>query len=198
MNYPNDDDLQIPISRAFKAALFGLVAVLVCFGGVLAVSINSGNTGPADALQIGATDLSAWTSEEAAAADSEMWDQLAAGWVAYGSYGADSREPVRGWIHLRATSGSVDFDLVRSQNETNFGGLPVFDGPDGNQIGVHFSMVGFVTLSGAPTFDPSAARLRNFGCDPLAVDVSVGQECMAKVIEAENAKGGESRVANSN
>lgn len=185
MNYTNTDELQIPVSRSFTMALGALLVVLSLACGVLAVSFNSGGKDSAEASQITAGDLSPWTNEEAAAADKEMWSQLASGWVAYGSYDANTRESVRGWIHMKATADALDSDLIRSQYENNHGGLPVFDRPDGEQVGVHFSMVGFVALSDASTFDPAAARLRTFGCDPLAADPAEGKKCMDQVIEAD-------------
>ena len=197
-----DESLDAALRRASVRRLRTLVAVASCamaiIVGVVVMAVGSSRNEKAGASTIDGSVLVPLSADELAAADSEMWDQLSSGWVAYGSYDAETLAPVRGWVHLKGTPESVDFDLVQSQNETNFGGLPVFDGRDGIQIGVHFSMVGFVALSDAPAFDQTAARLRKFGCDPLAADVEAGQQCMANVIAAENAKVGELRVAGTN
>lgn len=184
-----EDSLDLELRRAwarrFRASVVSILGVAGIALGLLAFGGVSSSGSKAAASTVDHADLRPLTAEESAAADKTMWAQLASGWVAYGSYDANTRESVRGWIHMKATADALDSDLIRSQYENNHGGLPVFDRPDGEQVGVHFSMVGFVALSDASTFDPAAARLRTFRCDPLAADPAEGKKCMDQVIEAD-------------
>ena len=124
-----DESLDAALRRASVRRLRTLVAVASCamaiFVGVVVMAVGSSRNEKAGASTVDGSVLVPLSVDELAASDSEMWDQLSSGWVAYGSYDAETLAPVRGWVHLKGTPESVDFDLVQSQNETNFGGLPV-------------------------------------------------------------------------
>lgn len=57
---------------------------------------------------------------------------------------------------------------------------PVYDAPDGNQIGWHYSHLGFLTLEQAADgiFDAATARVEKYGCD-IQLDIDCRQGVIA-------------------
>lgn len=112
------------------------------------------------------------TPEEIKAAEEGLAvyrQQEANGWVPYGSASAIPGGPhIEGW--RRPTEGDMvtDFDDAGNVVGRHLERFPVYDKPDGAVIGYHYSGVGFVPLDQVEAFDPSAARVEVWGCDPYA------------------------------
>lgn len=82
-------------------------------------------------------------------------------WVPYhGSPGVPGVVVPYGW----AKPGPGMDGIRRSAQD----GIPIYDRPDGVVVGYEFASLGYVPRSVAeePSFDPHAARVSRFGCDP--------------------------------
>jgi len=96
-------------------------------------------------------------------ADELLKQQMAAGWVPYaGAPAAGDAPPPLAWQPYSANPRSADVETGPN------GGQPVYDAPNGNVVGYHYTNLGYVSKAHAESgqFDPAQARIAKFGCDP--------------------------------
>lgn len=152
------------VGRSGLSTALVVVVVLALFGVFVGAATSSRHTSASNEAQTAAApDANTQASLDQERAEiKKSWDSFVAGeWVRYhGTAGAAGVSVPDGWVKPSPSQDNLRQAFVS--------GLPVFDKPDGTILGYDFASLGYIPAEMAtrPGFDPKAARIAKFGCDP--------------------------------